>query len=71
MDIETIKNMNKDELIEFAKEFNIHKNYTFIEYTSVRDTILNQLQIYNIDVNELQHVRSCSTDKVQTYINRR
>jgi hypothetical protein len=66
MTIEEIKNLNKNDLIQFAKEFNIWKNYTFHEYVETRDIILEQMSKYGISEDEVQIVRNVVANNITT-----
>lgn len=63
---EEIKNLNKDDLIKFAQEFNIWKSYTFPEYVETRDIILEQMSKYGISEEEVQIVRNVVAINIRT-----
>ena len=63
---EEIKNLNKEELIKFAQEFNIWKSYTFPEYIETKDIILQQMSKYGISEKDVQSVRIVVTDNITT-----
>jgi hypothetical protein len=66
MTIEEMKNLNKDDLIQFAKEFNIWKTYTFPEYVNMKEAIIQQMSKYGILIDEVQPERIIANINVIT-----
>ena len=57
-----IKTLNKQELIEYAKKFNIFKVYKFSEYIQERDLIIEQMNKLGITQEEVMPVRTISDE---------
>lgn len=62
--IEEIQNMNRVELLEFLKTFNIHKKYDFQEYLERKNVVLLKMQEFNIDVKDINLERTYSGNVV-------
>ena len=66
MTIEEMENLNKNDLIQFAKEFNIWKTYTFPEYVNMKEAIIQQMSKYGISMDEVQPDRIIAKINIST-----
>jgi hypothetical protein len=66
MNIEEIRKLNKNELIQYAQEFNIWKTYTFQDYIKTKEVILEQMTKYDVKEEEIYPVRIAAVDSVIT-----
>lgn len=53
-----IEDMNKQEFLEFARNFNIFKTVQWPEYLNTKQQILNILPKHNLSVKDLQPIRN-------------
>ena len=66
-----INEMNRDELIDYAIKFNIHKNYDFPKFLDTRQQILDKMNELNITIDEVDPMkyRTRLISDIQTVIN--
>lgn len=66
-----IKNMNKEQIIKYALEFNIFKVYDFPDYLKTKQEILDRLNELNIPIEDVDvtKYRTVDTNHVVTDIN--
>lgn len=60
MTLEQIQNMDKEQLIAYAKEFNIFKLYDFAEYVNTKNAIIARMEQLNVSIDEIRPTRSAS-----------
>lgn len=65
--LQFLQNANRQEVIDFAKQFNIYKSYTFPDYVDVKDAILQKMSDLDIQESEIQVVRVVNEQPV-TYV---
>jgi hypothetical protein len=52
-----INKMNRDELIAYAREFNIHKHYDFPEYLDVKNQILQKMTELDVSIDDVDPMK--------------
>lgn len=59
-----IMKMNREQLIEFAIDFNIFKFYDFSEYLETKATIIQRMNELNISMDEVSPSKKRENDTV-------